>query len=92
LLEIAIVPDYTDTWKERFETIAPGALARFRGDIFESRQITAQAFYSLSAGDVLRAARRYGASYLVVEKPHTYDFPVAYENEQFVIYRLPLGN
>ena len=92
LLEIAIVPDYTDTWKERFETIAPGALARFRGDIFESREITAQAFYSLPADDLLRAARRYGASYLVVERPHTYDFPVAYENAQFVIYRLPLGN
>ena len=47
-----------------------------------------QAFYSLSADDLLRVARQYGASYLVVEKPHRQDFPVVYENEQFVIYDL----
>jgi hypothetical protein len=91
LLEIALVPDYVGEWKERFEMLAPGALARFRGDVFESRQIAARAFYSLPADDLLHAARRYGASYLVVEKPHAYDFPVVYENERFVIYRLPLN-
>jgi hypothetical protein len=91
LLEIALVPDYVGEWQQRFETLAPGALARFRGNVFESRAITARAFYSLSADDLTRAAREYGASYLVVEKPHTYGFPVAYENAQFVIYQLPLG-
>lgn len=89
LLEVALVPDYTQTWKERFEALAPGALARFNGDIFESRRITAQAFYSLTSDDFARLARRYQASYLVVEKPHIHDFPIAYENAQFVIYRLP---
>lgn len=88
LLEVALVPYYTGTWKERFETLAPGALARFTGDFFENKTITAQAFYSLSADDLQRIAQRYGASYLVVEKPHAYRFPVAYENEQFVIYDL----
>ncbi len=89
LLEVALVPDYTDTWKARFEAVAPGALARFNGDLFENRRLTAQDFYSQSAADLLRTARRYGASYLVVEKPHTYPFPVTYENDQFVIYQVP---
>jgi len=91
LLEIALVPDYLDAWKQRFEVLAPGAMEQFRGDFFENLTLTSQAFYSLSADDFLRVARQYGASYLVVEKPHRYDWPVAYENRGFVVYRLPVA-
>jgi hypothetical protein len=87
-IDAAFTPQYVDIWRPRFEAVAPGALARFRGDIFENLAITQEAFYSLSADDFRRSARAYGASYLVVEKPHTYDFPVAYENDEFFIYDL----
>jgi len=88
LLEAAFAPDYIAYWKPRFEAIAPGALEHFQGDFFENQRITARAFYSLSSEDLLRLARRYSASYLVVEKPHLHNFPVVYENAQFVIYDL----
>jgi hypothetical protein len=88
LLEAAFSPEYIARWKPRFEALAPGALAQFRGDVFTNTQITARAFYSLSSDDLQRRAREYGASYLVVEKPHHYDFPAVYENEGFVVYDL----
>jgi hypothetical protein len=87
-IDAAFLPQYVDIWKPRFEAVAPGALARFRGDIFENLEITRQAYYTNSADDFRRIARRYGASYLVVEKPHVYDLPLVYANEQFIIYDL----
>ena len=58
------------------------------GDFFANQRIVAGAFYSLSAEEFRRLAAKYGASYLVVEKPHAYSFPVVYENKGFVIYDL----
>lgn len=89
LLVGAFVPDYVNSWKPRFEALAPGALVRFRGDIFENLDITKRAFYSLSSGDLLRIAHQYGATYLVVEKTHSHDWPAVYENDTFIIYKLP---
>ena len=88
LLEVALVPRYVDTWKLRFEAVAPGALAQFRGNYFENVALTAQAYYSLSDEEMLNVAQKYGASYLVVEKPHQRDFPAVYESEGFVVYDL----
>lgn len=88
LLEVALMPKYLEIWKPRFEAVAPGALARFRGNYFENVETTAQAYYSLSDEEILTVAQKYGAWYLVVEKPHPRGFPVAYENEGFVIYDL----
>ena len=80
-----------DYWKPRFEAVAPGALAQFRGNFFENLDITAQAYYSLSAEDLLNVARAYSASYLVVEQSHELiefrDVKV-HENGQFIIYDL----
>jgi hypothetical protein len=88
LLEAAFSPEYIATWKPRFEALAPGALEQFRGDVFENTQITARAFYQLSSDDLRRIGNTYHASYLVVEKPHRYDFPIVYQNAGFVVYRL----
>lgn len=88
LLEAAFAPEYVDYWKPRFEAVAPGALARFQGNFFENLDLTAQAYYSLSSADLLRVAHTYTASYLVVEKPHWHEFPVVYENAEFIIYDL----
>jgi hypothetical protein len=88
LLEVAFDPSYVPRWRERFAALAPGAEERLRGDVFTNNQVTAEAFYSLSSDDLYRAARRFGASYLVVEKPHLHGFPVVYQNDAFVVYRL----
>ncbi len=89
LLEVALVPDYAPVWRERFEQLAPGALARCRGDYFENRRLIAEAFHTLTAGEIERIAARYGADYLVVERAYTYPFPLLYANEAFALYALP---
>lgn len=89
LLQIALSLDSERSWTPRFEDLAPGALAQFRGNFFDNVGITARAFYTLSDADWTRLAEKYGASYLVLEKPHrSAKFPVVYENSQFFIYRL----
>jgi hypothetical protein len=88
MLEIAIVPDYLQTWTKRFDDLAPGARAQFQGDPFDNRQITARAYASLSDADLLQLARAYGATYVVVEKPHLRPWPVVYENEGYLIYQV----
>lgn len=89
VLEMAFAPDYLAVWRPRFEAVAPGALARFRGDFFQNQQITAAAFYRLTPAELRALARRYHADYLVLEKPHSFPGRPLYENEAFVIYALP---
>jgi hypothetical protein len=88
LLEAAFAPEYIEYWQPRFETLAPGALEHFRGNYFDNKAVTAQAFYSLSTAELEAVAARYGAGYLVVEKPHRHALPLVYENEGFAIYRI----
>lgn len=87
LLEAAFSPAYVDYWRPRFEDVAPGALAQFRGNFFDNKAATAAAYYSRSTADMEAVARKYGADYLVVEKPHAYALPVAYENAGYTVYR-----
>ncbi len=89
LFEIALRPDYLDTWLERFELLAPGAEQQFNGNYFETKALTSRAFYTLTDQEILQAARSFAAGYLVVEQPHRRDFPVLYENEGYIIYQLP---
>jgi len=89
LLEVALVPDYIAEWRTRFDKVAPGARLRFKNYFFDNQKITAEAFYTLSGEAIQRIAAEYGAAYLVIEKPHSYDFPIVYENQEFVIYQLP---
>ena len=88
LLEAAFAPEYVEVWQPRFEAVAPGALAQFRGDYFANKAATAAAFYSHSADDFRGLGQRFGAGYLVVERPHEYDLPLAYENAGYRIYDL----
>jgi hypothetical protein len=88
LLEAAFDPNYIKYWKPRFEDVAPGALAQFKGNFYDNLDITKQAFYSLNTQDLVRIARKYHASYVVIEKPYTHDLPVVYENEQFRVYMI----
>jgi hypothetical protein len=91
LLEVAFAPDYMAVWKPRFEALAPDSLERFRGDLFENRQITGDAFYSLTTADFQGLAARFGADYLVVARSHEYALPVVYENADYRIYSLGGG-
>ena len=90
LLMVALVPDYTATWSERFERVAPGAIAQFNGNYFENARQVKNAYYTLSEEAIRQIAIDYGASYLVLEKPQQRDFSIAYENEEYVIYRLEI--
>ncbi len=87
-LEIALIPEYQAIWQPRFEALAPGAMAQFKGDYFENKLITAGAFYSLTPARLEEIALEYKASYLVVEKPNTRPFTLCYENPQYIIYAL----
>ncbi|MBN1431061.1 MAG: hypothetical protein JXB07_22015 [Anaerolineae bacterium] len=88
LQEVPFEPDYLPGWMERFEAVAPGAIEHFNYNRFATTIYTAEAFYGLSSEALLDVAREYHASYLVVEKPHLHDFPIVYENADFIIYDL----
>jgi hypothetical protein len=88
LQEVPFHPEALADWEKRFTAIAPGAIERFEYNYFTSRLYSAEAFYSLDSADIVRVAREYHASYLVVEKPYLRDFPVAYENAEFIVYNL----
>jgi hypothetical protein len=91
LLETAFAPDYTKIWQTRFEAVAPGAQAQFRGDFLTNIQTTRSAYYRMSSAQVLSAACQYGASYFVVENAYTHPFAAVYENSQYRVYQIPLG-
>lgn len=44
-------------------------------------------FNNLSTEDITRVARKYGAVFVVTEKPKEFDLPKAYENSRFILYR-----
>lgn len=92
LLEISFVPDYIPIWKERFENVAPGVIKQFKGDVFSNFINTYKAYYSNSSDQFKRIAKIYNASYLIVEKPHLYDFPKVFENEGYIVYDLRNNN
>lgn len=91
LLEVGFSPNYLDTWMGRFNELAPGALPLLNGNPLDNVGIVANAFYSLGAEDLQRVGCKYHASYLVVEKPHHYNFTVVYQNDGFLVYALPLN-
>jgi hypothetical protein len=89
LLEASVVLEYVDVWKTRFDAIAPGAIRRFQGNVVENIQIAGAAYSQLSDEDLMRVAKQYGATYVVVEKSRPHPWKPVYENAKFVIYQLP---
>jgi len=86
ILEAAFVPSYIPYWKGRFNDLAPGALSKFRGDYFANVNYTKAAYYSLSKKDFEKISSKYNAHYLVIEKPHSYNFPILFENKNYFVY------
>lgn len=46
-------------------------------------------YAALSTDEIVAAAAKYGAQYIVSEKPKRFALPSLYENEQFILYRVP---
>lgn len=46
---------------------------------------------SLSEGELLALARQYSAAYIITENPRNLALPIAYQNQQFTVYRAPLN-
>lgn len=88
LLEAAFDPGYIAYWKIRFDDVAPGAIAQFNRNFFDNLEFTRRAYYRLTTDDLVRLARKYRASYVVVEKPYVHDLPLVYENEAFRVYSM----
>jgi hypothetical protein len=80
--------DFAQDWISRFDRLVPGARARLNGWWPDNTRVIAEAYASRSAEDMLTLAKETKSEYLVVEKPHKYNFPVAYENQDYIVYNL----
>lgn len=88
LQEIMFEPNLLPDWEARFETLAPGAIARFNGSPLDNINFTDQAYNRLTQADFLRVASTYHATYLVVEADRQFNLPVSYKNSGYTIYDL----
>jgi hypothetical protein len=86
ILEASFEPDYMSIWQPRFETLAPGAIAQFNGNLLENQRITAQAYNNLSTTAILSAACQYHAGFIVTEQGHPRDLLQVYENTEYTVY------
>jgi hypothetical protein len=88
IMDVFFDPAYLPSFTERYEAIAPGALAKFDGIHFDDIKVTGEAYYSMTAVAFMKVSQEFQISYLVVEKPHLYPFRIAYENAGFIVYDL----
>jgi len=88
LLEAAFTPEYIPYWYSRFNDLAPGTLEKFNGDVINNFKVMENAYYSLDQSDFYRLSQKYQAQFLLVEKPHYYNFPIVYQNNSFILYQL----
>jgi hypothetical protein len=86
ILEAAFEPQYMSIWQPRFETLAPGAIAQFKGNLLENQKITGDAYNNLSTATLLSAACQYHASFIVAEKGYAHNLLQVYENAEFMVY------
>ena len=86
VLEFAFTPEYTSYWKARFADVAPFALEKFSGDIFKSVRLTRNAYKNLSDYQFVSLAKKYGVSYIVVEKNRALPYAISYQNNSFTVY------
>ncbi len=89
LMEAPFAPTFIPSIEERLSAVAPGALEQFNGNYLKTLELTGEAFYTNSRDDFIALACNYQADYLVVESGHPYDFETVYENDGFLVYRMP---
>ena len=90
LLEGAFDPSYIAYWRPRFEDVAPGAIKQFKGNSLANLRITDEAYYHHSTNEFIALGSKYQASYLVVDILHPQNLPMAYQNQEYIIYSLNL--
>jgi len=89
MMEIPFDPDFSDSFKHRFESVAPGAIDSFNGNYLRSLEITKSAFYTNGTDDFADIACQFSADFLVVEEDQPREFEVIYQNPGFILYKLP---
>jgi hypothetical protein len=89
MMEIPFDPSFAESFKRRFETVAPGAIKEFDGNYINTLKITEKKFYINNEDDFAAIACEFSADALVVERDHLYEFQILYENPSFIIYQLP---
>ena len=89
MMEIPFDPAFEDSFRSRFEAVAPGAIDRFDGNYMQTLATTKQAYYTNRAEDFHNIGCQFFADYLVVESDHPYDLSPVYQNKGFLIYQLP---
>ena len=48
-----------------------------------------QGYNRLTTNDMVRVAQKYGAKFVVTEKPKTFKLFKAYENDLYILYAIP---
>ena len=72
-------------WRERIRDLTNNVEFTLHGD---RKKELSEGYASLKAEEVRRLARKYGASYILVEKPAELPFPLAHETDSFRLYQV----
>jgi len=89
LMEIPFDPEFSESIQFRLEAVAPGAIASFDGNYMHSIKKTGEAFYTNSLDDFKNIGCNFSAEYLVMERGHPLMLERVYQNDEFIVYRLP---
>ncbi|MBW1853636.1 MAG: hypothetical protein JRJ00_02990, partial [Deltaproteobacteria bacterium] len=46
-------------------------------------------YNALSTEEIILTAQKYGATYIITEKPKRFELPSIYENNAFILYTVP---
>lgn len=87
LMELAFHPRFINIWEERFEDVVPGAIAEFRGNFIENKALVKLRYANNSTERFMDLAKKYHASYIVVEKPTMLEANLVYENGEYRVYQ-----
>jgi len=88
-MEIPFDPDFEPSFRARLEAVAPGAIEQFDGNYIRTLETTGKAFYTNATEDFIRLGCQFQADYLVVEREHSYDLELIYQNPGYAVYALP---
>ncbi len=68
---------YTQEWFERMNDLG-----------WTKPNNSEKGFNELSTKAIIKAARKYGARFVVTEKPKTFSLPTVYENNKYILYQI----
>ena len=89
MMEIPFDPAFADSFRTRFNAVAPGAIDRFNGNYMQTLITTEEAYYTNSTEDFINHGCQFSADYLVVESSHPQNLTTVFQNTGFMVYKLP---